>query len=42
MPSLPPRAQENAVPDLFDRVRVVDTDSHLTEPADLWSSYELD
>ena len=24
--------------DLFDRVRVVDVDSHLTEPPDVWTA----
>ena len=26
------------MPDLFDRFRVIDTDTHVTEPADLWTS----
>ena len=26
------------MPDLFDRFRVIDADSHVSEPADLWTS----
>ena len=26
------------MPDLFDRYRVIDVDSHVSEPADVWTS----
>jgi predicted TIM-barrel fold metal-dependent hydrolase len=28
----------NDTPDIFDRIRVIDVDTHITEPADVWTS----
>lgn len=33
-----PGAQPGAQPDLFDRFRVIDVDSHITEPPDVWTA----